>query len=60
MDIKIYFVSGKEAVIYNVEEKTMRQIIEHMGVNSTLEVANGVINLKHIEQIEFIENENKN
>ena len=36
MDIKIYFVSGKEAVIYNVEEKIMRQIIEHMGGNSTL------------------------
>lgn len=59
MDIKIYFVSGREAVIYNVKEKIMRQIIEHMGGNSTLEVDNGVINLKYVEQIEFIENENK-
>ena len=54
MDIRLFFISGETIDLDKVKDKTLNVIISGLGVNSTLQVANGVINLKYVERVEFL------
>lgn len=57
MDIRLYFISGNTIDLDKVTDKTLKAIISGLGVNITLQAANGVINLKYVERIEFLNKE---
>lgn len=57
MDIRLYFISGNTIDLDKVTDKTLKAIISGLGVNITLQAANGVINLKYVERIEFLNEE---
>ena len=57
MDIRLYFISGATIDLDKVSDKTLKAITSGLGGNIALQVANGVINLKYVERIAFLNEE---